>query len=139
MAPIIILENNSILVYGDEQCSSKTMMADAAALLTTRSQLALLNAAKDFLAHCKQQQPQQCILGPGYYDCKYDSKQQQSVNANSRIESNSTSTVCINDKPCVTTICINNQPCRTFTANSTNTGNSTNNPNSIILHPQQTF
>jgi hypothetical protein len=54
VAPIIILENNSILVYGDEQCSSKTMMADAAALLTTRSQLALLNAAKDFLAHCKQ-------------------------------------------------------------------------------------
>jgi hypothetical protein len=138
VGPIIILENNSISVYGDEQCSSK-MMADAAALRTTQSQLVLLNAAKDFLAHCKQQQPQQCILGPGYYDCKYSSKQQHPVNANSRIDFNSTSTVCINDKPCVTTICINNQPCRTFTANSTNTGNSTNNPNSIILPPQQTF
>jgi hypothetical protein len=140
MGTIIILENNSFLVYGEEQCSSKTMMADAMALLTTQSPSALFNAAKDFLTNCKQQQLQQCILGSGYYDCKYyDSKQQQSVNANSRIEFNSTSTICINDKPCVTTICINNQPCRTFTANSTNTGNSTNNPNSIILPPQQTF
>jgi hypothetical protein len=79
------------------------------------------------------------ILHAQLPSAKIDSKQQQSINANGRIDFNSTSTVCINDKPCVTTICTNNQPCRTFTANSTNTGNSTNNPNSIILPPQQTF
>ena len=65
-------------------------------------------------------------------------REQQSANAN-RIESNSTSTVCISGKPCVTTICVNNQPCRTFTANSTNTGNSNNSGNSVVLPPQQTF
>ena len=65
-------------------------------------------------------------------------QEQQFANAN-RIESNSTSTVCISGKPCVTTICVNNQPCRTFTANSTNTGNSTNSGDGLVSPPQQTF
>jgi hypothetical protein len=65
-------------------------------------------------------------------------QEQQSANAN-RIESKSTSTVCISGKPCVTTICVNNQPCRTFTANSTNTRNSTNSGDNPVLPPQQTF
>ena len=47
------------------------------------------------------------------------------------VESNSTSTTCIDDKPCVTTICINNEPCHTITSNSTTTGNSTNNNNPV--------
>jgi hypothetical protein len=51
-------------------------------------------------------------------------------NANaSEIESNSTSTVCINGKPCVTTICIDNQPCHTITSNSTTSTNNKNNNN----------
>ncbi len=33
---------------------------------------------------------------------------------------NSTSTICIDDKPCVTTVCINDGPCHTLTPNSTN-------------------
>jgi hypothetical protein len=49
-----------------------------------------------------------------------------SANA-SEIESNSTSTVCINGKPCVTTICIDNQPCHTITSNSTTNTNNNNN------------
>jgi len=52
-------------------------------------------------------------------------------NANAaEMESNSTSTICINGKPCVTTICINNQPCHTITSNSTNTDNNNNNNSS---------
>jgi hypothetical protein len=49
---------------------------------------------------------------------------------------NSTSTMCINDK-CVTTTCINNEPCRTFTSNSTVIGdnNSTKDKGTIILPP----
>ena len=65
-------------------------------------------------------------------------QQQQYANGN-RIESNSTSTVCINNKPCVTTICINNERCRTFTANSTDIGNSTNNNSSVVLPHQETI
>jgi len=53
-------------------------------------------------------------------------KDRHNANA-SEVESNSTSTVCINGKPCVTTICIDNQPCHTITSNSTT---STNNNNS---------
>jgi 5-methylthioribose kinase len=43
----------------------------------------------------------------------------------------STTTTCIDDKPCVTTICINNELCRTVTSNSrsTNTDNLTGNDN----------
>jgi hypothetical protein len=48
-----------------------------------------------------------------------------SANA-AEMESNSTSTICINGKPCVTTICINNEPCHTVTSNSTNTNNNNN-------------
>jgi hypothetical protein len=51
----------------------------------------------------------------------------QSASAINKPEYNSTSTICINDKPCVTTICINNEPCHTVTSNSTNTDNLTNN------------
>lgn len=51
------------------------------------------------------------------------------ANAAAVVESNSTSTICINNKPCVTTICINNQPCHTVTSNSTKADNSTNNKN----------
>lgn len=51
------------------------------------------------------------------------------ANAAASVESNSTSTICINNKPCVTTICINNQPCHTVTSNSTKADNSTNNKN----------
>jgi hypothetical protein len=52
-------------------------------------------------------------------------------------QSNFTSTICIDKKPCVTTICINNEPCRTLTSNSTsNTNNSTNRDN-IIITPQE--
>jgi hypothetical protein len=58
----------------------------------------------------------------------------QLANAAARVESNSTSTICINNKPCVTTICINNQPCHTVTSNSTKADNSTDNKN-IITSP----
>jgi hypothetical protein len=51
------------------------------------------------------------------------------------VESNSTSTTCIDDKPCVTTICINNEPCRTITSNSTTTGNLTDNNNNPVTSP----
>jgi hypothetical protein len=53
--------------------------------------------------------------------------QHQSASAINKPEYNSTSTICINDKPCVTTICINNDPCHTVTSNSTITDNLTNN------------
>jgi hypothetical protein len=46
------------------------------------------------------------------------------------MESNSTSTVCINGKPCVTTICIDNQPCHTITSNSTTDTNNNHNNSS---------
>jgi hypothetical protein len=40
-----------------------------------------------------------------------------------KIESNFTSTTCIDDKPCVTKVCINNELCHIITSNSTNTAN----------------
>ena len=56
---------------------------------------------------------------------------------NSTVEYNSTSTICINDKPCVTTICINNDPCHTVTSNSTNTVHNltNNNKNHPLVSP----
>jgi hypothetical protein len=66
--------------------------------------------------------------------------QHQSASANNNPEYNSTSTICINDKPCVTTICINNDPCHTVTSNSTNTDKLTNNNKkhtSISPFPQE--
>jgi hypothetical protein len=59
--------------------------------------------------------------------------QQHANGAN--VESNSTSTTCIDDKPCVTTICINNEPCRTITSNSTTTGNLTDNNKNPVTSP----
>jgi uncharacterized membrane protein YraQ (UPF0718 family) len=64
----------------------------------------------------------------------------QSASAINKPKYNSTSTICINDKPCVTTICINNDPCHTVTSNSTNTDNLTNNDKKHTLvspFPQQ--
>lgn len=52
---------------------------------------------------------------------------------NSTAEYNSTSTICVDNKPCVTTICINNQQCHTITSNSTNTDNSTNSKKHTIV------
>ena len=49
------------------------------------------------------------------------------------VEYNSTSTICVDNKPCVTTICINNQQCHTITSNSTNTDNSTNSKKHTIV------
>jgi len=40
-----------------------------------------------------------------------------------KIESNFTSTPCVDDEPCVTKVCINNEPCHIITSNSTNTAN----------------
>ena len=40
-----------------------------------------------------------------------------------KIESNFTSTTCIDDKPCVTKVCINNELCHIITSNSTKTAN----------------
>jgi hypothetical protein len=40
-----------------------------------------------------------------------------------KIESNFTSTTCIDDKRCVTKVCINNELCHIITSNSTNTAN----------------
>jgi hypothetical protein len=62
--------------------------------------------------------------------------------AAAQIESNSTSTTCINGK-CVTTmtICIINQPCHTVRSNSTNAANNNstddnkNNNNNVITTP----
>jgi hypothetical protein len=51
------------------------------------------------------------------------------------IEHNSTPTICIEDKPCVTTVCINEEPCHTLTSNSTNTDNSTNNKKHMTVSP----
>lgn len=63
---------------------------------------------------------------------------QQPANAINKVEYNSTSTICIDYKPCVTTICINNEPCHTITSNSTNTDNSTNKKHTIVApFPQE--
>ncbi len=40
-----------------------------------------------------------------------------------KIESNFTSTTCVDNKPCVTKVCINNELCHIITSNSTNTAN----------------
>jgi hypothetical protein len=53
----------------------------------------------------------------------------QPANAIDEIYSHSTSTICINDTPCVTKICINNEPCHNaVTSNPTNTGHHSINP-----------
>ena len=53
-----------------------------------------------------------------------------------KIESNFTSTTCVDNKPCVTRICINNEPCHIVTSNSTNTdNNSTNNKKKNAIAP----
>jgi hypothetical protein len=52
-------------------------------------------------------------------------------------QSNFTSTICIDNKPCVTTICINNEPCRTLASNSTSNTNNSTNRDSIIVPPQE--
>ena len=57
------------------------------------------------------------------------------ASAINKAEYNSTSTICINDKPCVTTICINNELCHTVTSNSTNTDNLTNNKKHTLVSP----
>ena len=60
------------------------------------------------------------------------------ASAINKVEYNSTSTICIDYKPCVTTICINNEPCHTVTSNSTNTDNSTNKKHTIVApFPQE--
>jgi hypothetical protein len=61
----------------------------------------------------------------------------QSASAINKAKFNSTSTICINDKPCITTICINNDPCRTVTSNSTNTDHNltNNNKNHPLVSP----
>jgi len=51
---------------------------------------------------------------------------------------NSTSTICIDVKPCVTTVCINDEPCHTLTSNSTNSDHSTNKKHlTISSFPQE--
>jgi hypothetical protein len=53
-----------------------------------------------------------------------------------KIESNFTSTTCVDNKPCVTRICINNEPCHIITSNSTHTdNNSTNNKKKNAIAP----
>jgi hypothetical protein len=50
----------------------------------------------------------------------------QPTNAIGKEYSESTSTICINDTPCVTKICINNEPCNnTLTSSPTNTDRNT--------------
>lgn len=60
----------------------------------------------------------------------------QDANA-ANIERNSTSTVCVDDKPCITTVCINDEPCHTLTSNSTTTDNSTSKRKLITISPQE--
>ena len=74
-----------------------------------------------------------CCLFNSFNVCSSRNSQQHANGAN--VESNSTSTTCIDDKPCVTTICINNEPCRTITSNSTTTGNLTDNNNNPVTSP----
>ena len=61
------------------------------------------------------------------------------VGAAAQIESNSTSTICINGKcNTTTTICIINQLCHTVRSNSTNAGNNNStdgNNNNVITTP----
>jgi len=52
------------------------------------------------------------------------------------VSSNSTSTTCMNDNPCVTTVCINNDPCHTFTSNSTNQDDASSNHRNLLT-PQE--
>jgi hypothetical protein len=52
------------------------------------------------------------------------------------VSSNSTSTTCMNDNPCVTTVCINNEPCRTITSNSTDQ-NDASSIHRNLLTPQE--
>jgi len=58
-------------------------------------------------------------------------------NAYNKGGSESTSTICIDDKPCVTTTCIDNEPCnKTLTTNSTNTDdNSINKKYTSLFSP----
>jgi hypothetical protein len=54
----------------------------------------------------------------------------QPTNAIGKEYSESTSTICINDTPCVTKICINNEPCNnTLTSSPTNTDRNLTNYN----------
>jgi hypothetical protein len=53
-----------------------------------------------------------------------------------KIESNFTSTTCVDNKSCVTRIFINNEPCHIVTSNSTYTdNNSTNNKKKNAIAP----
>ena len=68
----------------------------------------------------------------------------QPANAIGEVYSHSTSTICIDDTPCITKICINDEPCNNaLTSNPTNTGhNLTNNNNKeghtlFSLFPQE--
>jgi hypothetical protein len=68
----------------------------------------------------------------------------QPANAIDKSHSESTSTICIDDMPCITKICINNEPCNnTLTSSPTNTNhNLTNNNNNkdhtlFSLFPQE--
>ena len=69
---------------------------------------------------------------------RYDCDECNMTDAAAQIESNSTSTTCINGK-CVTTttICIINQPCHTVRSNSTNADNNNNSTddNNVITTP----
>ena len=69
----------------------------------------------------------------------------QPTNAIGKEYSESTSTICINDTPCVTKICINNEPCNnTLTSSPTNTdrnltnyNNNNDNHTLFSLFPQE--
>ncbi len=74
------------------------------------------------------------IIGIAYSIVLMFAAHHQPANA-AQIEHNSTSRICIDDKPCVTTVCINDEPCHTLTSNSTNTDNSTNNKKHMTVSP----
>jgi hypothetical protein len=58
----------------------------------------------------------------------------QPANAIDEVYSHSTTTICIDDTPCVTKICINDEPCHNaVTSNPTNTGH-----NAVTSNPTNT-
>ena len=60
---------------------------------------------------------------------------------NTIVVSNFTSTICSDDKSCVTTVCINDEPCRSVTSNSSgiHQDNSTEENKDKIISPNFPF
>ena len=76
------------------------------------------------------------VLGAVSIALVFTMRNYQTTNA-IEVVSNFTSTICSDDKSCVTTICINDEPCRNITSNSSgiHQDNSTEENKDKIISP----